>query len=269
MEQRIDFNKSEKYQLLIRMQSPNDASFYVYDDAFPNAGHYEILKLSRLSLFIESLKEAIFNNGHLSLNYKNTQILLSNGFYTFVPEDIYKTNEDKKETFFKFNFENIENSKILSNRIEMCNIVNLFGVQKDLYDFLQRTFPFAGFTHHVTPLLQYFLRQRIMGEKERMCVYVYENELSIFCFRNATIEAVNTFPCTNINDAAYFILSLWDKLHFNQLSDGLYVAGSSNEKAELLNIISRFIQNVVPVNNPIHGENHLKVPFDVQAYLHL
>lgn len=269
MESKIDFTKTDKYQLLIRLNWPNEASFYVYSEESPEAGYYEVLKLPPTAIFTESLKDAVFNNKYLSLNYAGTKILFSSGIYTFVPEEIYRPNEDQKETFFRFNFENIERNKILVDEIKICNIVNLYGVEKNLYDFLQRTFPFAEFTHYVTPLLQYFLNLRYPGEPGRMFVQAANNDLSVFCFRSNRIEAVNTFSCSDINDAAYFILTLWDKLRFDQLSDGLHVAGISEKKAELITILSRFVENVVPLNNPFSVKAQQEIPFDIQTFLNI
>jgi hypothetical protein len=269
MESKIDFTKTDKYQLLIRLNWPNEASFYVYSKESPETGYYEILKLPPTSIFTESLKDAVFNNKYLSLNYAGTEVLFSSGVYTFVPEEIYRPNEDKKESFFRFNFAGIEQNKILFDEIKICNVINLFGVEKNLHDFLQRTFPFASFTHYVTSLLQYFLNFRFPGESGQMFVQIANNDLSVFCFRSNRIEAVNTFSCSDINDAAYFILTLWDKLRFDQLFDGLHVAGASEKKAELITILSRFIENVTPLTNLFIGKTGQEIPFDIQTYLNI
>ncbi|MCL1943092.1 MAG: DUF3822 family protein [Candidatus Azobacteroides sp.] len=267
MENKIDFGKPEKYQLIIWLRQPNEASFYVYSKESPDTGYYEELSLSSTSLFTESLKEAVFNNKYLILGYENTNILLASGFYTFVPEDIYRANEDEKDSFFRFNFENIDHKKILSDEVKICNIINLFEIEKTLYDFLQRTFPYARYTHYITPLLRYFSKQRIIGESGRVFIRISDRDLSVFCFRFDRIEAVNTFLCNDVNDAAYFILTLWEKLRFDRLLDGLHVAGTSDKKSELITILSRFIENVIPVSNPFPGKNPTEIPFDIQAYL--
>ena len=268
--EKIDFGNPGKYQLLIRLHWPNEASFYVYSEEAPEAGYYEeSLKSAPTSLFIESLKDAVFNSEYLALHYEKTRILFTSGAYTFVPDNIYQKNEHKSDSFFRFNFENVDADKILADKIDICKIVNLFETNKNLYDFLQRTFPYAEYAHYITVLLQYFMNKRIPGEPGRMFVRIHNNDLGIFCFRANQIEAVNSFPCHDINDAAYFILTLWDRLRFDQLLDGLHVAGNSDKKPELITILSRFIENVIPMKDPLPGKNQSLLPFDMQAYLDL
>ena len=267
--EKIDFDNPDKYQLLIRLHWPNEASFYVYSEEAPEAGYYEKLLLAPTALYIENLKDAVFNSEYLSLNYEKTRILLTSGSFTFVPDNIYRKNEPRKDSFFQFNFENADIDKILTDEIAICKIVNLFETNKNLYDFLQRTFPYAEYTHYITVLLQYFLKQRVIGEPGRMFIRIHNDDLSIFCFRANQIEAVNSFSCHDINDAAYFILTLWDRLRFDQLVDGLHVAGNSDKKPELITILSRFIENVIPMKNPLFGKNSADIPFDMQAYLNI
>jgi len=265
--EKINSENSGNYQLLIRLHRPNEASFYVYSEESPESGYYEELKLSPTLPFIDSLKEAVFNSDYLPLFYAKTRILFTSGAFTFVPENIYQKNELRKESFFQFNFENADADKILTDEIELCKIVNLFETNKNLYDFLQRTFPYAEYTHYITVLLQYFLKRRIIGEPGRMFIRMHNNDLSVFCFRSNQIEAANSFSCHDINDAAYFILTLWDRLRFNQLVDGLHVGGTSDKKPELITILSRFIENVIPMKDPLPGKNISGLPFDMQACL--
>ncbi|MCD7974163.1 MAG: DUF3822 family protein [Candidatus Azobacteroides sp.] len=268
MESKIDLNDPGKYRLLIRLQSPEEASFYIYSADSPEIGKYISLPLPKTSLFTENLKDAVFMHEELSLPYQQTDILVVNGFYTFVPEEVYAENINNKDFFLHFNFEeDTKNKKVLTNKINICKIENLFGVRKEEYEFLQRTFPDARYIHHITPLLQFFLKLRIIGEHGRVYVNLNNNDISVFCFRSNRIEAVNSYACNNINDAAYFILTLWDKLKFDQLSDGLHIAGIPEKKAELIPVLSRFIENVTPISNPLGGENHLTLPFDLQALL--
>lgn len=267
MEHNIDFTQPEKYQLLIRLHGLNEASFYVYSDKNPNEGVYFPLSFSKVPSFTESLKDAIFADKRLSLNYNKVHILIVNELYTFVPDDVYVENEDKKDLFLRFNFENIEKNVILTNKIDTCKIMNLFGIPRDLFDFLQRAFPYAEYVHHITPLLHYFLKIRTIGENARVYVHLTNSDVSVFCFRSNRIEAVNTFSYSDTNDAAYFILTLWDKLRFDQLSDVLHIAGFTENRTDLITILSRFVENVVPVSNPVHGENKYILPFDLQSFL--
>jgi len=267
MEHKIDFTQPEKYQLLIRLHWPNEISFYVYSDKSPSNGLYIPLSQTKAPLFTESLKDVVFADKRLSLSYNKVSVLFVNNLYTFVPDDIYSENESKKELFLKFNFENIEKNEVLTNKIDSCKITNLFGIQKDLFDFLQRTFPSVEYVHHITPLLRYFLRMRAVTENARVYVHLTNSYMSVFCFRSNRIEAVNTFSYSDANDAAYFVLMLWDKLKFDQLSDRLHIAGISDNKTDLITILSRFIENVIPMNNPVLGENKLILPFDLQSFL--
>lgn len=269
MEQKINFNQSEKYKLLFRVHSPNEASFYVFSEESACEGGYMMLDLPSSPLYVDNLKDAIFSHAQLSLNYESVQILVINNIYTFVPQSIYEENKEHQDAFLYFNFEDDKNKVVLRNSITSCKIENIFGIPKQLYDFLQRTFPGAEYIHHVTPLLQYFLKQPTIGENGRIFVHMTNDDISVFCFRSNRVEAVNTFFCTDVNDAAYYILSLWDKLKFNQQNDGLHIAGLSDKKADLITVLSRFIENVTPVSNPVAGDNKLILPFDIQAYLHV
>ena len=192
MEYKIDFTQPEKYHLLIRLHWPNRVSFYVYSDKKPDDGLYFPVSPAASSL-TDSLKDAVYADKRLSLNYNKVYVLVVNGLYTFVPDSVYLENEDKKELFLKFNFENIEKNAILTNKIDVCKIMNLFGIQKDLFDFLQRTFSNVEYVHHITPLMHYFLKIRTIGENARVYVHLTNSDVSVFCFRSNRVEAVNTF----------------------------------------------------------------------------
>ncbi|MDR2475006.1 MAG: DUF3822 family protein [Bacteroidales bacterium] len=264
---KIDFNQSKQYHLLLRLQRQSEASFYVYSQESPTDGHYEEIGIAKTSPYVESLKEAVFSNNLLSFNYKNIKIMIVNGLFTLLPAPFATGNTEDKKSFLQFNFEDTQNKKTLVDSVAACGLENIFGLPLDTYNFLQRTFPFAEYVHYISPMLQYFANQKVLGEKGRVYLHVNNTEISVFCFNENRIEVVNTFPCTDTNDAAYFILNLWERMKFDPLKDGLHIAGLPDRKAELITVLSRFIANVVPENDLYYSKDSILLPFDIQSYL--
>lgn len=119
-----------------------------------------------------------------------------------------------------------------------------------LMRFINRTFDRARIHCHLGVLASYFARQSRQGNCDKIYAVIHGSNVDVLAFNATGLTAANSFVCPNINDAAYYILSLAKMLNFKAETDHLIVAGDAPLRASLLGRLRDFVANALPAILP-------------------
>ena len=97
-----------------------------------------------------------------------------------------------------------------------------FGIDTQLYHFLQRNCPEITFTH---PLFELFTQWASKEEVKQNCMVAEagENFLNLLIFKEGKLQIANRFENTSEEDIVYHVMNCWTQCTLDVLDDKLYL----------------------------------------------
>jgi len=246
MQTELDYTKSEQYNLSIRL-TPDGFSFYVVDSAVEGMADYVSFQFKKNQSVLTQIEELFYQNERLLLPYKRTDIVVLTPDYTVVPNTLMI---DKREADLLNMMHPDGEGKVLTNKLGRISATNIFRMNQDVYSFLMRTLTVNRLIHYITPLTEYFTERSKFGNYSKLYVNIGINHLDIFCYHRNKLNMVNSHAYVTISDAAYFVLAAWEKHQLHQLDDELHVCGNPSLRKDLMPLLSKYVERVLPLNPP-------------------
>ena len=165
-----------------------------------------------------NLREALRDDTLRLAKWRKVQVLLDSPV-VMVPIDEY--DEHSKELLYNYTVMGQENNAVLATILPQVNAVALYSLNKDLRLVLTDNFsdikvhPVCGSTW------QYLQRRSMAGNNEKLYCYFHDGKMELCSFRKNRFRFSNTFEVAHANDAAYFILSVWNQLAMNEKKDDI------------------------------------------------
>lgn len=188
-----------------------------------------------------NLREALRDDTLRLAKWRKVQVLLDSPV-VMVPIDEY--DEHSKELLYNYTVMGQENNAVLATILPQVNAVALYSLNKDLRLVLTDNFsdikvhPVCGSTW------QYLQRRSMAGNNEKLYCYFHDGKMELCSFRKNRFRFSNTFEVAHANDAAYFILSVWNQLAMNEKKDDIYLCGEFKERDALIEELHRFVANL-------------------------
>ncbi|KAA6307618.1 hypothetical protein EZS27_040710, partial [termite gut metagenome] len=205
-----------------------------------------------------NLKQLFSELDFLNRPYKQVNILLAGSRFTIVPLNMF--DEKQMESVFGYNYLRKENEFVLYNTLKGNDVVLLFGIDKNVHQYLIEQYPQASVYSHITPLIAYFSGCD-GAEKDfsrKMYIALQEQSIDICCFEYKRPIFINTFEYQHIDDCIYYILHIWKQIDLNQETNNLYLIGTIPDKERLMKELKRYILHVYAI------KANDKIPFDMQ-----
>ncbi|MEG1617821.1 MAG: DUF3822 family protein [Bacteroidales bacterium] len=265
LKEKIDSGIAKEYTLSIRLM-PDGFSFSIHNFLLENSFCYESHIFPAGKCFLSALEESILRNEQLLLPFGKINVLVASNRFTLVPEPFYADSE--KEKLFDFNL-NRAHEVILTNRMKQTGAVNIYGIEKDVYAFLLRTFHNPNFFHHISVLTEYFAGRSKLGNSAKMICQYRPGMIDIICFRKGKLLLANSFKALHPNDATYFILNCWKNSGLDAEGDTLQITGDQKLCQEVSSLLTPYLAHIEPIVFPTQiftmGKESIKSPFDLIA----
>ncbi len=199
------------------------------------------------------------------------------GDVLMVPINLFE--ESMAQELFVHSFPDRRLDTVFYNVIAELKVVAISSVNKDLNTVLNDHFSSVTLLVAMSPVWRHMYRRAFTGINMKLYAYMHENRLDLFSFQQNRFVFSNSFDVKHTRDACYFILYVWNQLHFQAQKDELFLVGDlftndspTNVEAreELLRQLRRFLKKVYVVN-PSADFNRAQVtqiksmPFDLQA----
>ncbi|MBK5721515.1 DUF3822 family protein [Dysgonomonas sp. Marseille-P4677] len=258
----IDLGQSEKYVLSIRIK-PNGFMFAISE---PEVGKNYCLRETTFSAndsLQNNIQRIIFDLNFLTQEFKQTNVVIVSSAYELVPPNYLEI----KEKEHLYNFTHSEKAgHILSGLIEKQDIITLFNIEKDIYEFLSRNLWDPHFFHHTNLLISLLENKGKATEKSsKMYLNFHDGFMDIFCFSTSKLIHSHTYENEPVANQIYFVLKLWEKCGFNQIEDFLYITGKPDEL--IIIRLQEYIKHIERLNLPsevyLWSEDAQKAPLDL------
>lgn len=268
MPQLIDFTKSARYTLSIRL-STDGFSFSVYDPTVEGVYYYRSFQVRGLQSMAANVKAFLQETPEFDYAYKQIDILLPQVTYTAVPLDCFE--DEQMETLYYQNLPRKTNELILCNVLSRSSVVILFAIDKLIHVYLSEKFPSARFFASVSPQIEYLTAGSRLGNCSKLYANVHTHSLDVFGFDKGKLLLLNTYSIQQAADRLYYLSSVWRTLGFDQENDELHLAGIVAKK-ELAETMRDYVRKVFLMQPMAEMHRQLladvnEIPFDMQTLL--
>jgi len=120
-------------------------------------------------------------------------------------------------------------------------VILCFGIDRSLYNFLQRNYDALTFEHHLSLLL---IEGARMASGNCLVVRCGKGLLELALFRGQHLDVVNVYNTTQAENRSYYVMNTWKQLGLDQLRDHLLVLGQDNQGLQVRASLHRFIKHV-------------------------
>ncbi|MDE6311736.1 MAG: DUF3822 family protein [Muribaculaceae bacterium] len=209
-----------------------------------------------------ALEEAVYSHPRLLADYRKVDLVVRTPQFSLLPGEMETKDVDSLAS--EFVYEGTEGVRFVdeltiggSERLK-----NVWAVkEREVMNFLMRTFSAPSIHHHLTPLLKYFGRRNVLGNSGKLYVNVHSaadggerGELDLLSFGlGGRLELANTIPFDGLEDAQYYILAAARASGLNVGSDEILIGGDRRLRASLLSGLRQFASYVMPQVFPAEG----------------
>ena len=266
----IDFNRTKQYTLSIRL-STDGFCFTAHNPLADNEYAYLPYSIDPTRSLTANLKAATQESDMLRHTYAAVNIILAETNYTIVPKEYY--DESNKWELYLQNFpQTAESTVVLHNVVGDEQAVVLFGVERQLHQYIKERYPKAQVFASISPLISYGVEKSYATSPNYCLAHVQRHRTDMLCFANASLLFANTFCERDTANTLYFLLNCWQSLGLSQTEDTLHVAGTSRNARALLGELAKFIKNIHTIRpaEEFHSTELARIgemPFDLQALI--
>lgn len=259
----IDLGNAQKYNLTLRINS-DGFSFLIQDIQRKESYAYQETTFQENSSLLNNIQRIIFDLNFLTDNFNRVNVVIVSSNYELIPNSFF--DEKSFANFYKFTHNsNIEHVLASEQPLPECH--SIFGLDDEVYLFLMRSLYAPVFYHHSSLLIDYFSSKINEDKKNSMFVNFHNNIADLICFNHSgVILHSHTFINENEADLSYYILNIWEKCKFDQLSDFLLIYGypPGNEIEATLGKYVKEVKNIGLIDQLTDfGEKAQSVPLDV------
>ena len=212
----------------------------------------------------QTLEDAIYDTPQLLNEYRRVRVLLRSSHFVVLPID---APDDDCAALVRHAFPGDDGGAAVcplpANGVKIAYLV-----PRGLQAFLGRTFNYPQVSHHLMPLCEYFKGQDVEGDgRARMFLHLGGDAIDLAIYRDGTLQAANTYPCTSAQDAAYYALSAWRAHGLDQLADPLLFMGDGELCGQVTVLLREYVKHVLPAVFPTAamrlGRHAMQAPLDL------
>ena len=266
----IDFNRTKQYTLSIRL-STDGFCFTVHNPLADDEYAYLPYSIDPTRSLTANLKLAVQENEMLRRIYAAVNIIVAETPYTIVPKEYYAESHERE--LYLQNFpQTTDSTMVLSNLVGDEQAVVLFGIERQLHQYLTERYPKAQIYASVSPLIDYGVEKSYMTPRSYCLVYQQRQRTDMLCLANGSLLFANTFSDRDTSNTLYFLLNCWQTLGLSQTDDTLHLAGTSRNAKVLTRELEKFIKNIHVIRpaEEFHSTELARIgemPFDLQILI--
>ena len=180
-------------------------------------------------------------------NFRSVNVEIVNEFTTLVPAALFR--EEDAEKFFSFNFKPGDDL-LKSEKIPAFDAVNVYAYPKSLDVSIQTIFQKPVIHHQSTVLLQAIHLQFKKFTEKSLLIHVRSGFVDIVVTEGKQLIFINSFPFATVDDLAYYVMFVCDRLQLNPETTRTSLAGHVEEESTLFHLLYKYIKNISFVNRP-------------------
>ena len=190
---------------------------------------------------LQTLRDLFREHPFLSYPYAAVRIITSEPNYTIVPEAIYE--DEAKERLYRFTFATPVETVVAQPLRELESVL-LFGLRRDMHDFIAQTLPSAHWEHTLASLLIGWHERSLRALHAHMYAVVQDRTMDVACFDRGALRFVNRFEVENHDDMMYYLLYVWKQLELDQRNDTLTLSAVASVAFDLKEQLQTYLRDI-------------------------
>lgn len=167
------------------------------------------------------MQQLFWSHPLLSLPFKSTTILVEDGApFAIIPEDLF--DSASPEDWLALTTD-LEGRKVLTKAIEEEHLHIVYSVNKELFDFCQRSFSLPSFGHYISTQVIYTLRKSRREHPQLVTAYISKEFIQVVVARSGELLLANLYRIVSESDCLYYITALYRQFQLDPHSDPLYL----------------------------------------------
>lgn len=235
----------------------------VYSIMADNSLLYRSYPLAPPAQGVKGVEDIVYDNPLLLSEFHKTYILIDTPDYVMLPEGLDSGQAAGVFGALHPGYDGTVCHAGTSTR----NAAVAFGIGRDLYGFLHRTFPTAAVMPHIVPLVRYFASKPGRGNSRRMICNFRQSALDVVVIDGNSLLQANTISFRNPMDAVYYILACRESNALDPLGDEVLLAGDQSLREQVTPVLRTYISRVMPAIFPPQmfraGKEAMRAPFDL------
>lgn len=191
--------------------------------------------------YLQTLRDLFREHPFLSYPYAAVRIVTSEPNYTLVPEAIYE--DEAKERLYRFTFATPVETVVVQPMSALESVL-LFGLRRDMHEFIAQTQPTAHWEHALASLLLRWHERSLRAFHAHMYAVVQDRTMDVACFERGALRFVNRFEVENHDDIMYYILYVWKQLSLDQRNDSLTLSAVTSVAFDLKEKLQTYLKDV-------------------------
>ncbi len=191
--------------------------------------------------YLQTLRDLFREHPFLSYPYAAVRIVTSEPNYTLVPEAIYE--DEAKERLYRFTFATPVET-VAVQPMSALESVLLFGLRRDMHEFIAQTQPTAHWEHALASLLLRWHERSLRALHAHMYAVVQDRTMDVACFDRGALRFVNRFEVENHDDIMYYLLYVWKQLTLDQRNDSLTLSAVTSVAFDLKEKLQTYLKDV-------------------------
>ncbi len=197
--------------------------------------------------------DELFDSHHLLKAgfWKNIRISFKNNKFSLVPSDLF--SEDALFDYLKINAEiDSKKDELMYYRHQQCDAVNVFSVNKILYNWIQKTYQNISVecVHQSSNIIEGILSQIKHYEEDTIFLYIDRFKLHIVATKNGKLQYYNQFVIKQFADYIKYIMTAMKGLNHDQKKTPVVLWGYIGKQSPHFVEFSKYIQNLSFGNRP-------------------
>jgi hypothetical protein len=189
------------------------------------------------------LREVISQNPWLTDPLRSVRIIVENNRSVLIPSALFE--ESEKEAYLNFSAEPEEEEKVLFDRLTRLEIINLFGININLFNQVKGVFPGAEICHVSSVLIEsIWMNFKNLITDKRIFIFVREEAFNMLIFDKKQLAYSNAFHFRAPEDFIYFVIFVMEQLDLNPEEVPVTLLGNIDEKTPHFDLIFRYVRNV-------------------------
>ena len=171
--------------------------------------------------------------------------------FALVPSDFHKTHISN--TILETIHGDLITLHTQSDELPQWKIVNVFGIEKSIYDTILAILPDAKHIHVNSIYLRSAFKQLANMEEQWIKVYFYPSYFNVVVIKDAQLQIMQSFYYETADDIIYFLINLTDQFHLDVTTLHMHVSGLIEEEFTTFNELKKYFLNVsLEINPELH-----------------
>jgi hypothetical protein len=168
--------------------------------------------------------------------------------FALVPSDFYKPHLEN--TILETIHGDLIPLQIYSDELPQWEIVNIFGIEKSIYDTILAILPDAKHFHINSIYLKSAFKQLVNMPEEWIKVYFYPSYFNVVVMKDAQLQIMQSFYYETADDVIYFLINLIDQFQLEVTELQIQVSGLIEKEFMTFKRLKKYFQKVSLELNP-------------------